>query len=506
MPLQLTYEKLRRELGNFLEYGRDPTLWVDSGDTLNAYKANDVAYVIENGLRRVYWPMLPLQKYKDAQVTYERYVWSFMEVTTTLAIVNGTTTYDLPSDFTDFVSNGFSHSTGSVARVSDEELTNLPAASGMPQYFSVRAKPTPLGGKTGYEVVLYPTPDASASLTYKYSVTPPDLDDTNPYHLGGAQLSEVVLEACLAEAEKMLDDTEGLHEKRFRELLAAAIEADRKLAKPETTDIWPLENPATGLLVNKAYLKRLIGDAFQYGPHSGVWDNTQAQRVKLALETGLRKFYAPNILPGERYRHDWSFLKPVYSLQLVVGQAIYDLPEDFSMFVGEELIFEQEEAYRASAIKLVSERQVSKELGMTTSAGRPYRAAYRVKTPQEAFGTVYELLLTPRPDQAYVVNFRYSINPGSLSEETALPFGGQANMQTVIEACLAAVEEMRDGAAGLHAVNFLECLRASVSHDRKVNSPASLGALQEFDVGGCDDLRNPRRCSWNVVTYNGNQV
>ena len=509
MGLSITYDELRREIGKFLNYGRDPSLW--TGD--KAYRATDVADVIRAGARRFYWPMIPVQKFKDGPVTQERYVWSFMSVNDTLDLVVGESTYTLPAGVTDIISETFSYESGSnlarIARIDNNDISAIKSASAMvgdPRYYAIRTRPVGPNGVTSYEVEFYPTPNAARTVSYTGSISPPDLDEDNVYHLGGPQYSAAFLEACLAEAEKALDDLEGLHEKRFRELLAAAIELDRKLAVPDVVDAWPLENTASDLEVNKAYLKRLIGIEMRIGPHSSAWSHAEAQAVKLALETGLRKFYSPTPLPGEKYAHEWSFLRPVHYMQLQSGVWKYDLPDDFAMLKGDQILYEPGSAVLWAPIRLVSERIVQRRQEQTQSSARPEIAAYRPKSPSEATSTRFEMVFFPTPDSSYNINFPYSVNPGALSDDVALPLGGQPHMQTVIEACLAAVEQIA-GKPGVHSGLFLECLRASVSHDRMVQSPDSMGfnRLQEFGVNmgiyaGNFPIHN---CSDNVTSYNG---
>lgn len=103
-----------------------------------------------------------------------------------------------------------------------------------PIYYSVRTvefDPTVGSRKV---LAFYPTPDAAYVLRCPMILRPVFIDADNPYPVGGETLSAVIQEACLAAAEHNLDDGEGVHEKRFLELLPAAIRADQERSSPTT--------------------------------------------------------------------------------------------------------------------------------------------------------------------------------------------------------------------------------------------------------------------------------
>lgn len=106
-----------------------------------------------------------------------------------------------------------------------------------PIYYSVRTvefEPT-VGSRK--RLAFYPTPDAAYVLRVPMILRPTMIDVTNQYPVGGETLAQVITEACLAEAERLLDDKEGLHTKRFMEILPLAIAAD--LEKSSPTSLGP---------------------------------------------------------------------------------------------------------------------------------------------------------------------------------------------------------------------------------------------------------------------------
>ena len=103
-----------------------------------------------------------------------------------------------------------------------------------PLYYALRrAEFDPTVGSR-WRIVLYPTPDAAYMLYAPMKLRPTSLDSTNKYPVGGEKLSQLILEACLASAERLYDGAVGIHSKRFQELLPLAIQADKEASTPRT--------------------------------------------------------------------------------------------------------------------------------------------------------------------------------------------------------------------------------------------------------------------------------
>lgn len=101
-----------------------------------------------------------------------------------------------------------------------------------PVYYSVRTVQFDPTTGSRKRLALYPTPDAAYVLRVPMLLRPTMIDATNLYPVGGETLSAVIQEACMAAAEHNLDEGEGVHEKRFLELLPAAVLADQKKSSP----------------------------------------------------------------------------------------------------------------------------------------------------------------------------------------------------------------------------------------------------------------------------------
>ncbi|HUW30017.1 MAG TPA: hypothetical protein VM223_00235 [Planctomycetota bacterium] len=101
-----------------------------------------------------------------------------------------------------------------------------------PLYYSARTVEFDPTTGSRKRLAFYPVPDAAYVLRVPMILRPTMLDSSNEYPVGGETLSAVIQEACLAAAEQNLDETEGVHEKRFLQLLPLAIMADQLKSSP----------------------------------------------------------------------------------------------------------------------------------------------------------------------------------------------------------------------------------------------------------------------------------
>ena len=106
----------------------------------------------------------------------------------------------------------------------------------------------------------------------------------------------------------------------------------------------------------------------------------------------------------------------------------------------------------------------------------------------------------PTPDDAYTIEYLAKVNPAALATASSMPYGGTEHLGTVVEACLAEAEAEK-GEAGIHTEKYQERLAASVSHDRKLMSPDTLGyGGDRSDRAGVVDVHDLDN---NLVLYNG---
>lgn len=210
--LSIGYPELVRAVGRFLGYG--PT----SGDWESG-QLDEVKDHIASGLRRF----------------YGAHKWSFMRPYATLSLVSGTAAYDLADNFSAVVGDityaAASLKAWTIQLTSDlivRKYRQTSPRSGTPEIAAIHPKTA--DGTTGqrYEIVFYPTPDAAATVTFQQQILPETVTADAPYPLGGERYAEVIMECCLAAAEKTMDDGAGIHASAAVEELALAIKADNE--------------------------------------------------------------------------------------------------------------------------------------------------------------------------------------------------------------------------------------------------------------------------------------
>jgi hypothetical protein len=103
-----------------------------------------------------------------------------------------------------------------------------------PLYFSIRTTQFDPTAGSLRTLSFWPYPDAVYRITGRMTLRPTMVDATNEFPIGGEILSQLILEACMAAAERLYDESEGVHTKRFQESLPLAILADQKASSPTT--------------------------------------------------------------------------------------------------------------------------------------------------------------------------------------------------------------------------------------------------------------------------------
>ncbi len=366
-----------------------------------------------------------------------------------------------------------------------------------PKYCALRAKRSDGQQSQRWELLLYPIPSDTVSLTFRYEVTPPELSPNNPYPLGGKPFADLILQSCLAIVEERKTGNSGPMRARFMERLAAAIEIDKRATEPTgDATTWDIE---PGNL--SASVKSLVGFHMGFGQNEKAWTENEKQQVQEAMRQGLRRFYVPPPLPNERYGHVWSFLYPVVSLNTVANQSVYDLPEDFGM-LDSPITYAPSENVMYPDVQVLGEHQLRIMLQRDhVGPSRPTAAAVRVKTGVQEGGTRYEMLLWPVPDSSYELHYKYRVQPG---DDLSVIHGGDAHKQTILEACYAAADSMANKRSRPHEQYFMERLIASVSYDRMLKAPKKMG----YNADRSNKV-NPKGSRYygptgNAVTYNGN--
>ena len=165
--------------------------------------------------------------------------------------------------------------------------------------------------------------------------------------------------------------------------------------------------------------------------------------------------------------YDWSFVKPILKFTTVANTWEYQLPEDFSYFIG-PFHFSAGSSYPS-----IEERSVEDILGMRSSLDHTtYPEYYAIKpgsySPET--GQNFELMFYPTPDSAYTLFGRYKLYPKKLSATTDLPVGTPETDEALKALCLAEAEVRKDEEAGPQSQLAQEILRDAVRADRMRNA------------------------------------
>ncbi len=232
-----------------------------------------------------------------------------------------------------------------------------------------------------------------------------------------------------------------------------------------------------------------------------VWDTRQIEIIEMCLRSGARLFYKPRPIAGPP--HEWSFLKPTFDLVLPVSERDVPLPADFGFLVDQLYFVDNTVTYmRPLQLKNIGKIQQYRQQATQTVSQPEFAAVASDSDPSALKGQRFMLMLWPTPDREYTVTGRYSVLPEALDPSRPYPYGGAAHAETLIQACLAASEQL-NGTPGPHSAHFAECLASSIEYDRRVGAQT---------IDNVDGRRGRRGWSkdgrltpwWNEPsTYNG---
>lgn len=553
-----TFDWLRRELCVKIGYNADHRL-------LNRSERSYVDSIIESGINQfcnasypssVMLPEPPAGEGRvdqplisDAEKEFKRkppHNWSFLHKVHDISTIVGESNYEMPEDFGAWIGEPTTTRAGgkiAIARenhirqlhgieqekrrverarlladvydVATEQQLNaedkaefnaalLALSAGKPKYCATRKSSIGGTSKQTTELILYPTPDAIETIQVEYKAIPPALGDQSQYPAGGTEHAETVLASCFYVCALRMG--QGIEQAvvHLRDRMTASIIIDRASAKPTTDGVWIDDDGR----FNAAYLSRMVGRHIGAGPNPSAWTHQQEQMIAEALRRAKRKVFNPPLVMGERYPHDWSFLRPVGTIETKAGVYAYDLPSDFAQMYG-QLTHSTQGSTLYPCINFIGEHIIRQLLQRQETSARPDRAAVRVKPKGDTTPTTYELLLWPVPDDSYTIDFRYRVNPDT-SEANSLPalvdsmdlHGGDRFSEMYLEAAFLSADEIMGVKRSVHEERFLRAVMNAVGSDRLTAAPDSMG------YNGDPSSRRMWTGDWheydeNVVTYNG---
>jgi len=219
---------LKSLVGLHMGFGQNEDAWTES-------QRQEILQIMREGRSRVYTPTIPGRK--------DSHEWSFLAPLQHVTTVSGSYSYDLPDDFGGFSTLGGSPMTykagdnviyPSITITGEHHIRRLlqqtVQATGRPVKAGYGQKSGAQQG-AGYELFLWPVPDAAYTLSYRYRVAPGP-DPTVIY--GGDAHFQTFLEAMKAAADVYLRRRNKPHEALFQERLVASIRYDQQLISPPT--------------------------------------------------------------------------------------------------------------------------------------------------------------------------------------------------------------------------------------------------------------------------------
>jgi hypothetical protein len=238
----------------------------------------------------------------------------------------------------------------------------------------------------------------------------------------------------------------------------------------------------SSLSIGRTELLRYLGRELGYSRDTVDWDDRQRTDAEDILSSALRQFYTPPVLPGEATSHRWTFMRPIFSIATKGGVGDYDLPDDFGGIDG-QLYYSSDIVGNGPMVRVGEQWVLNCRQGNVDITGYP---TYYAVAPLPSDGDEpqrFTLMLEPIPDGVYELKGQYRVNPFALSENKSYPLGGQPHSETLISSAICACHKfLRDEYMGGAWADFMEKLKASVTHDRS--------EMQARNLGYASDTRN----------------
>jgi hypothetical protein len=200
-----------------------------------------------------------------------------------------------------------------------------------------------------------------------------------------------------------------------------------------------------------------------------AWSPYEQAVITDARSSGLRRFYYPTAIEGMAQAHQWSFLKPTCTLALASGAQTIPLPDDYGGFEGQLTVLTQTQTAQPWIIEWSNAPLLRQKYSfLPNTIGPPMFAAEDpLKGTGPTQGQRSQLLIFPAADQNYTLQGNYRINPDNLTSGTyPYAYGGPEHIETILESCLAVMEERLDDMSGNHAAAFARRLVASIGMDQ----------------------------------------
>lgn len=230
--LLLSYDDLAASVGDFAGWTMGPNR---GGRAWSDTEKARIDFSVQSGLRRFYYP----EALDQAQAGYQ---WSFLQPITTASLNSGSSTLDLPEDYSGMIGVVTLQADGTATQPYKIEWSNVgkinelysayPAMTGPPLKVAIVSS-VGTDSRVGqrFQLLFFPLSDQDYLAKFQYSISPRFLNGTAPFAYGGPAHVETILESCYAVFEERYDDQPpgtGPHSIAFRQRLVSSIAIDRR--------------------------------------------------------------------------------------------------------------------------------------------------------------------------------------------------------------------------------------------------------------------------------------
>ena len=209
---------------------------------------------------------------------------------------------------------------------------------------------------------------------------------------------------------------------------------------------------------------------------------TDLTTCKDIVQRGLRQFLYPiDIRTGDYW--EWSFLRPLHTMNLLDGKWRYQLPEDFSSIITDPT-YEEDEGFKQMAKTTPDNIMNLMAAGDVDYA--PYYYAITTSEYDPEIGEFDEIMFYPKPDSTYRIQFYYKSDPTKASAATDFLPGGVKATEAILENCLAVAETQEDDEIGIHTQLAQKLTQDLIVIDSKKDSDNAV-------IGNLYDSKNAQR-------------
>lgn len=164
------------------------------------------------------------------------------------------------------------------------------------------------------------------------------------------------------------------------------------------------------------------------------------------VQRGLRQFLYPiDERTGDYW--EWSFLRPLHTMNLLDGKWQYQLPEDFSSIITDPT-YSDDDNFKQMAKTTPENIMNLRAAGVVDYA--PYYYAIVTSDYDPEIGEFDNIWFYPEPDSTYRIQFYYKSDPTKASNAGDFLPGGVKSTEAILENCLAVAESQEDDIISIH--------------------------------------------------------